>query len=216
MSVDIGSRGIVQRFGGETGQFIEGVVPNVGDMCILYPVANSDNPVCMPMTTFNMGDFVFLIPDFNFDFFIHPVMSGPTWVWDETWAMNYGFYGSSPGHYLIMDIDDDGSGRFGVFIHSGGNGVWSSISRPIAGTISHIRVQFKVDPTTHPGGKFTEMQVNGATLYRKSAAESGMDTWISVNMNIPPTTNPVLKIICDCPVAYNGHFTLNVANLSFS
>ncbi len=216
MTVEIGSRGIVQRFGGEMGQFIDGVVPNVGDMCILYPVANSDTPVCIPLTSFNTGDFVFLIPDFNFDFSIQPTLYDSMWVWDGSWVMNHGFYGSHQGYYLIKDLDDDKSGRFGVFLYPSGNGVWSSISRAITGTVSHISVQFKVGITDRPNGKFTEMQINGTTLYRKSAAESGMDTWISVNMDISPTTDPVLKIICDCPVAYNGHFTLNVANLSFS
>jgi hypothetical protein len=215
VSVGIGSRGIVQRFGG-TGQFIEGSVPQVGDMCILYPVADSDIPVCIPMTTFNMGDFVFLMPDFNFDFFIQPVGYDSPWVWDGEWTMNYGFYSPPGGYYLVQDLDEDRSGRFGVYITSGGNGVWSSISRQLNGTIGNIGLQFKVDATTAPDGKFTEIKVNGSTVYRKSAAESGMETWVTVNVGISPTVNPTLTIVCDCPIAYLGQFTLNIQNLSFS
>lgn len=67
MSVEPGNRGIVQRFGGETGYFVKGRVPQIGDSCILYPVNGSDAPVCIPFTNFDLGDFVFLMPDFNFN-----------------------------------------------------------------------------------------------------------------------------------------------------
>lgn len=87
MTVEPGNRGIVQRFGGETGYFIKGRVPEAGDSCVLYPVDGEGLPVCIPMSGFNKGDMVFLLPDFNFDFIINvpdtqlaPDVHSQTWL----------------------------------------------------------------------------------------------------------------------------------------
>lgn len=116
-----GNRGIVQRFGGETGFFVKGKIPQVGDSCILYPVDGSDAPVCIPsFSNFNVNDFVFLMPDFNFDF----LAQFPSWQQYSPPPVDsyhdFRMYVSNTGRWIYGD-----SGEPDVFLKTDGSG-WAS------------------------------------------------------------------------------------------
>lgn len=120
MSVEPGNRGIVQRFGGETGHFVKGRAPIVGDSCILYPVDGSDTPVCIPFTNLEVGDFVFLMPDFNFDFLVQL----PSWEQYSPPPVysyhDFRMYVSNTGRWIYGD-----SGEPYVYLKTDGSG-WAN------------------------------------------------------------------------------------------
>jgi hypothetical protein len=136
LSVEPGNRGIVQRFGGETGYFVKGRVPQAGDSCILYPADGSDIPVCIPFASIDINDFVFLMPDFNFDFLVQlpsyeSYSPPPTYRYSDfkMWVSerNAWIYGDSGEPYVTLKTDGSGfanpTALFAFLFEDSGSGV---------------------------------------------------------------------------------------------
>jgi hypothetical protein len=120
LSVEPGNRGIIQKFGGETGYFVKGRFPMIGDSCILYPLEGKDIPVCIPFANINIEDFVFLMPDFNFEFLVQlpswePYSPPPVYTYHD-----FRMYTSQTGRWIYGD-----SGEPDVFLKTDGTG-WAN------------------------------------------------------------------------------------------
>jgi hypothetical protein len=92
-------------------------MPAVGDTCILYHVDGADVPVCIPFASLNAGDFVFLMPDFNFDFLVQMPSYGEYLPPPEYSYHDFAMYVSNTGRWIYGDsgspwveLKTDGSG----------------------------------------------------------------------------------------------------------
>lgn len=226
MALEVGDE-VLCIWDGEMWQAIEGHVPEIGENVLCKKIQGKPSYAVMGLGTLSVGDTVQMFPgDFGFDFppftiqpfeFVYEPGPNPEDPWDwNGWSMSYGFYASHNGYYLIKETLDDGSGRFGIYLYVGGDGCWSSVQKIIPGTYSRLRLDFIVSQTTVPGGKYTEILVDGLQVYREVANDTGMEHWVNIDIPIPETTNPDIKIICDCPIAYHGTFALTIANLTLS
>lgn len=227
MSVEAGDK-VICIWDGEAWEVIEGYTPVIGEKVLCQGIQGNPKYAVMGLGTFESGAEVFIFPgglDFDFQPFTMPPLEfdipdpGPDpedpWDWDE-WAMTYGFYASHGGYYLIDDVLETGAGKFGIYLYVNGHGCWSAVSKTVSGTYDHLELDFIVSPTTVPEGKYTEIQVDGQQVYREAALTTGQEQWVMISVDIPETTNPTVKIICDCPVAYHGEFSLTIANLRLS
>lgn len=207
MTAEVGKKCIAvpSRSGGYS--YADGHVPEVGERVMAYPLADGSYFV-MPVSSVQVGDRIAISPD------LVPIGdSASGWSW-----YGWGYIYTGTGGYSSILETSGNIGTFGVYMdYDGiGGGCWSSVTRSIPGyTFTNFSIDINVGCTDAPTGKFTKISINGTEIYNKSAAATGMEQWVHVNIPCS-VTDPTIKIECDCPVASQGVFALSVKNLLFS